>query len=133
MVIHLSGPFYMKLASHLWKSRHGIFYFRITHQGHDFFRTTLIGCLKKNNVDSEYRHAYVGHEHGIIRDEHDRSYGDRTVFSPEEIVRSIFSGIDYEKSREFMMPKQPPHTSRRLDKYLKSAIGRPNAHSASAI
>ncbi len=33
MVIHQSDPFYMKLASHLWQSRHGIFYIRYVFDG----------------------------------------------------------------------------------------------------
>ncbi len=97
--------------------------------GKDFhsYRTTLIGCLKKNSVEGEIRRAYVGHEHDVIRDEHDKSYGDSTAFSPAEIANAIFSGIDYEKSHQFVMPKRPPYKSGRFDQYLRSALRRPKA------
>lgn len=55
--------------------------------GKDFhsFRTTLIGCFKKNKAGDVIKRAYVGHENEGKRDQHDIAYGDKTPFSVEEI------------------------------------------------
>ncbi|MEQ1766069.1 MAG: tyrosine-type recombinase/integrase, partial [Methylotenera sp.] len=75
------------------------------------FRTTLIGCLKRNQAGADIKRAYVGHENegndSIEKiDEHDASYGNKTLFLIADFAEQIFPKIDFDKSHRFKMPEQ---------------------------
>lgn len=91
--------------------------------GKDFhsFRTTLIGCLKRNNAGEDIKRAYVGHENEGKKDEHDASYGDKTPFLVAEIERDVFPKIDFNHSHGFVMPIQK-YNREILISYLRQAV-----------
>lgn len=77
-------------------------------EGKDFhsYRTTLIGCLKRNKANEDIKRAYVGHENEGKKDEHDLSYGDKTPFLVAEIATEIITKIDFFNSHQFTMSTQ---------------------------
>ena len=91
--------------------------------GKDFhsFRTTLIGCLKRNKAEDEIKRAYVGHENEGKKDEHAESYGDKTPFLVAEIENDIFPKIDFYHSHGFVMPIQK-YNREKLISYLRQTF-----------
>ena len=91
--------------------------------GKDFhsFRTTLIGCLKRNKAGDEIKRAYVGHENEGKKDEHAESYGDKTPFLVAEIENDIFPKIDFYHSHGFVMPIQK-YNREKLISYLRQTF-----------
>ena len=128
---------YMKPVSdrltHRFSQDYGLFRTKLgITKGKDFhsFRTTLIGCLKRNRAGEEVKRAYVGHENEGKKDEHNESYSDKTPFLIDDLADEIIPKINYELSHGFVMPAHPIYTKGRFVPYLRSTIRKAKKSSA---
>lgn len=94
-------------------------------KGKDFhsFRTTLIGCLKRNQADKELKKAYVGHEYEDEKiDEHEASYSYKTPFLIDAFENEIIPKINYDLSHKFVMPPQQIYVRGKFVPYLRNSV-----------
>lgn len=83
------------------------------------FRTTVIGVLKTNRADAEFRREFVGHESTEKEDTHLKNYASKTKYSMQQLENEIINNLDYKAALDFDL-SVTPYTNR-FAKYLRSA------------
>jgi site-specific recombinase XerD len=83
------------------------------------FRPTVIGVLKLNNVNSEFRREFVGHDSTEKEDTHLKNYARKTKFPLQHLEKEVLDKLDYAYSIGFNLPNIV-YRKGRFTRYLKS-------------